>query len=242
MFTIKGEKIMEAYNIDQLSEKRFFNLMDLLVEWKKHEKKQPLELLSICVLCNHQNSDKLFHEIFIVGEISNSENDIKRAMMSKAPEDKAFIDEMNEWFEFGCPIGGRTLAFYQTCTFDSKSNLFDILSSLEKKCIEKYGETGINFYLPDTKSDEGGCYIATCVYGSYDCPEVWVLRRFRDYKLKESWCGRCFIRIYYSISPTIVRWFGTTKWFNHIWKARLDNIVKRLKEKGYHDTHYHDKF
>lgn len=96
--------------------------------------------------------------------------------------------------------------------------------------------------IDGAKSDEGGCNIATCVYGSYDCPEVWVLRRFRDYKLKESWCGRCFIRIYYSISPTIVRWFGTTKWFNHIWKARLDNIVKRLKEKGYHDTHYHDKF
>lgn len=26
-----------------------------------------------------------------------------------------------------------------------------------------------------------GCYVATCVYGSYDCPEVWTLRRFRDY-------------------------------------------------------------
>ena len=28
-------------------------------------------------------------------------------------------------------------------------------------------------------SSSGGCYIATCVYGSYDCPEVWTLRRFR---------------------------------------------------------------
>ncbi len=27
---------------------------------------------------------------------------------------------------------------------------------------------------------KNGCYIATCVYGSYDCPEVWTLRRFRD--------------------------------------------------------------
>ena len=27
----------------------------------------------------------------------------------------------------------------------------------------------------------GGCYVATAVYGSYDCPQVWTLRRYRDY-------------------------------------------------------------
>lgn len=40
----------------------------------------------------------------------------------------------------------------------------------------------------------GGCYIATAVYGSYDCPEVWTLRRFRDNFLAENWLGRMFIR------------------------------------------------
>ena len=46
------------------------------------------------------------------------------------------------------------------------------------------------------KSNEiqGGCYIATCVYGSYDCPEVWTLRRYRDYTLDLTWYGRTFIR------------------------------------------------
>ena len=27
---------------------------------------------------------------------------------------------------------------------------------------------------------KGGCYVATAVYGSYDCPQVWTLRRVRD--------------------------------------------------------------
>ena len=54
----------------------------------------------------------------------------------------------------------------------------------------------------------GGCYIATAVYGSYDCPQVWVLRRFRDYKLASAWYGRIFIQAYYTISPTIVNLFG----------------------------------
>lgn len=44
-----------------------------------------------------------------------------------------------------------------------------------------------------------GCYIATYVYGSYDCPQVWTLRRFRDYTLHETWYGRAFIKCYYAI-------------------------------------------
>ena len=88
---------------------------------------------------------------------------------------------------------------------------------------------------------EGGCYIATCVYGSYDCPEVWTFRRFRDYKLASSWLGRSFIHTYYAISPTIVRWFGKTKWFNHFWKGKLDRMVNRLQKKGYQATPYYDR-
>ncbi len=41
-----------------------------------------------------------------------------------------------------------------------------------------------------------GCYVATAVYGSYDCPEVWTLRRYRDNTLAETWYGRVFIKLY----------------------------------------------
>lgn len=57
---------------------------------------------------------------------------------------------------------------------------------------------------------DGGCHVATCVYGSHDCPQVWSLRRFRDDTLAKNIFGRAFIRTYYAISPTIVRWFGGT--------------------------------
>lgn len=86
-----------------------------------------------------------------------------------------------------------------------------------------------------------GCYIATCVYGSYDCPEVWTLRRFRDNILASTWYGRSFIKIYYSTSPTLVKWFGKTRWFNNLFKPFLDNMVTSLKEKGFSDTPYSDK-
>lgn len=88
----------------------------------------------------------------------------------------------------------------------------------------------------------GGCYVATCVYGSYDCPQVWVLRRYRDFYLDEHWWGRLFIKVYYKISPTIVRIFGKTKMFNIINRHILDKKIDKLYKKGYKDTLYHDKY
>ena len=89
--------------------------------------------------------------------------------------------------------------------------------------------------------NEGGCYVATCVYGSYDCPQVWTLRRFRDDFLACSIPGRAFIRVYYAVSPAIVRWFGGMKAFRSFWKRPLDHLVKKLMEHGVPDTPYQDK-
>ena len=86
-----------------------------------------------------------------------------------------------------------------------------------------------------------GCYIATAVYGSYDCPEVWILRRFRDDVLAESWCGRIFIRAYYGISPALVSRFGRKEWFKVVWKSPLDNLVGKLQKQGVENTPYQDK-
>lgn len=87
----------------------------------------------------------------------------------------------------------------------------------------------------------GGCYVATAVYGSYDCPQVWTLRRYRDYTLAETWYGRAFIRTYYAISPTLVKWFGHTEWFKKMWKGKLDRMVADLNAEGVKDTPYEDR-
>lgn len=87
----------------------------------------------------------------------------------------------------------------------------------------------------------GGCYVATAVYGSYDCPQVWTLRRYRDYTLAETWYGRAFIRTYYAISPTLVKWFGHTDWFKNMWRGKLDRMVSDLRSKGVESTPYEDR-
>jgi tetratricopeptide (TPR) repeat protein len=96
--------------------------------------------------------------------------------------------------------------------------------------------------IESNNKKKDGCYVATAVYGSYDCPQVWTLRRYRDYRLDSTWYGRLFIMIYYAISPTLVKWFGETKWFKKMWKSKLDRMVERLKAEGYEDTPYNDKY
>ena len=73
--------------------------------------------------------------------------------------------------------------------------------------------------------NSGGCYVATCVYGSYDCPEVWTLRRFRDNYLKRSYWGRLFIKAYYVVSPKVVSVFGSSTWFRLPIKTILSAFV-----------------
>lgn len=89
---------------------------------------------------------------------------------------------------------------------------------------------------------KGPCYVATAVYGSYDCPELWTLRRFRDYTLAETWYGRTFIKLYYATSPTLVKWFGKSKWFRNLCLAPLDKLVNYLQNRGVESTPYNDSF
>ena len=107
---------------------------------------------------------------------------------------------------------------------------------VQQSSLSSYG----NYNSKYSRSGIGGCYIATCVYGSYDCPNVWILRRFRDNVLAKSWYGKMFIGLYYSISPTIVKIFGKSNIFRRICLKPLDRIVASLKSKGYEDTPYKD--
>lgn len=96
-------------------------------------------------------------------------------------------------------------------------------------------------FIPPAQPKSGGCYIATAVYGNYDCPQVWTLRRFRDYQLAETWYGRVFIKLYYAVSPTLVKQFGGKAWFTRFWRTKLDKMVKRLQNKGFDSSPYNDR-
>jgi len=80
---------------------------------------------------------------------------------------------------------------------------------------------------------KGGCFIATCVYGSYSAPEVKVLRNFRDQVLLRNHAGQLFVRSYYAISPKIVLLINNKQKIKTILKNILiDPLVNYLKKNG----------
>lgn len=95
--------------------------------------------------------------------------------------------------------------------------------------------------LSSSSNSSGGCYIATAAYGSYDCPQVWVLRRYRDNRLAKSAAGRAFIKCYYAISPKLVKWFGGFEIINEANRFWLNRLVAKLQREGYADSPYLDQ-
>lgn len=126
----------------------------------------------------------------------------------------------------------------KTLTDEAKKTNIDSIMDYHNKIKELDPSYNIPGRPAPTKQ---GCYIATCVYGSYDCPEVWTLRRFRDNIMSTNVCGRLFIHTYYAISPTLVKLFGEYEWFKAIGRKPLNALVNRLKDKGVSDKPYQDK-
>ena len=141
---------------------------------------------------------------------------------------------------------------YYTKAVNDRFNVYAL--KVNDETVTKYRNTlsRIKQGLPEGTADpiseeeisnpsKGPCYVATAVYGTYDCPEVWTLRRFRDYTLAETWYGRAFIRTYYAISPTLVKWFGKSSIFKKICIAPLSKLVSHLQANGVENTPYNDR-
>ena len=142
---------------------------------------------------------------------------------------------------------------YYTNAVNARYNVYGM--KMNDETVEEYRKilNDIKKGLPEEKQgvigeeaidnpSSGPCYVATAVYGSYDCPEVWTLRRFRDYTLDNTWYGRMFIKGYYATSPSFVRHFGNTSLFKLLGRRFLDKFVAKLNNRGIENTPYKDKY
>ncbi|MBQ1257028.1 MAG: hypothetical protein IIX93_07115, partial [Clostridia bacterium] len=181
----------------------------------------------------------LVNSISVINDYFELTNEDKEAVLKKISDAilKMYSVTIVYNTQAGSNVGGIA---WQRNMLNATKNAF--LTEL-KQIAEKHSDSYIQELISKMSANEssGGCYVATCVYGSYDCPQVWTLRRYRDYTLAKTWYGRAFIRTYYAISPTLVKWFGHTDWFKNTWKPYLDRMVKKLNSIGFEDTPYNDK-
>lgn len=157
--------------------------------------------------------------------------------------EEAGIPLLKLWTSYGVRpdyISGRVTELLNT-PFDRQHHFEPRTAQhadVDEPAIEAEGQSSANA----KKVRKQGCYIATCVYGSYDCPQVWTLRRFRDERLSADCWGRLFIKAYYAISPIMVKLFGGSKLFREAWKKALDWLIVRLNERGFSDSPYNDRY
>ena len=80
----------------------------------------------------------------------------------------------------------------------------------------------------DSGGSDSGCYIATMSYGSYNAPQVLILREFRDRFLDKFKAGRAFIAWYYRTSPPFVEKHRSKKWLHATLRVPLNVFVAFL--------------
>lgn len=241
--------------VDNFNYGYFFECADRLVKWSTGKETcgyTCFDLGPIDVTEAYHKRTDCCRYITLSALINDSNCDValfmNRDLSRIHPNDKVFFEEINEWFNVGDKYedtfeGGDLIYVYQSflVTVKSENELKDFLKTLKSLTDARYPKTRFSYSLLGNESSSSeGCYIATYVYGSYDCPEVWVLRRFRDFTLKKTTIGRYFVKGYYAVSPTLVEKFGKKEWFNIFWKHKLDRLVLFLKGNGVADTCYND--
>ena len=172
---------------------------------------------------SHYNHNEFKSVIPIITDVIISDFKKHYNVIPKSSDEyKRFLFSREEMFD----KGKRFNVHLTTSDFDL---IMDALDSEYRKYIgyEKAVRPSVSVNNPPQKKE--GCYIATMVYGDYNHPSVLELREFRDNSLRKSILGNEFIKIYYKISPILVRKFENNKSINQVTKGILDKLVRKLK-------------
>lgn len=79
------------------------------------------------------------------------------------------------------------------------------------------------------QGSKSGCFIATFAFEDYNASEVLFLRYYRDSIIRNKFWGFAFIRIYYNISPSVVKILNHVPFARVIFKIFFKQLVKFLK-------------
>ena len=245
--------------MDEYTRERFVYIYDMLVKWQTRADGFycPVDILSINTSFapgplqdrNKVVGDRSYDYYYLYALLDDRISDIKEEISNRGhmhPSDEAFWKEALDRVEVGSVFSfasgdNEPCHLYHEFLLPSHNHkeLCREIDQLEQYFRAQRPNSNLEFRRPHNSGS--GCYVATAVYGSYDCPEVWTLRRFRDQRLAETAFGRAFIRLYYAVSPTVVRWFGKTAAFNRFFRKRLDRLVVWLQREGMESTPYRDK-
>ena len=80
------------------------------------------------------------------------------------------------------------------------------------------------------KEESSKCFIATAAFGTPFAEEIDILRKFRDEKLKSSFIGIAFVKVYYKISPPIAKIISKHRFLKRLARGILKPVVKFISK------------
>ena len=102
------------------------------------------------------------------------------------------------------------------------------IEGVDQETFDKAQKKVLNdMFTPEKKS---GCFIATATYGSYNSPEVLLLRKWRDNVLLKSSSGKIFVDFYYKVSPSIAKIIGKYTILKGVSKLILKPIINYVRK------------
>jgi hypothetical protein len=81
-------------------------------------------------------------------------------------------------------------------------------------------------------NQQSGCFVATAVYGNYQCAEVRMFRQYRDEVLSRSLIGRAMIRLYYNVGPHLAALISTHPIRKKVCRHVLDRVLSHMRRIG----------
>lgn len=250
-------------NIDKSADSIAFCLYDVLQLVKEHvvdteERRKILHQLHLD--CMSAASDFYYASYEIFDNVIERTFDTDWKHLENGKSAAQILEFLTEWIhtifgddydEIRAEAIEDSLSYYTSVLLDVEGKVTKKSLADYEKFVDLIRKFKPDFELPITptpkpveqnKQEASGCYIATSIYGSYDCPEVWLLRRFRDQVLDNYSLGRFFIKTYYAISPTLVSRYGGSNKFKCLFMPILNKIVASLKKRGWSDLPYRDKY
>lgn len=145
--------------------------------------------------------DKICHELSEAGFTAFDDEKISPDLFES---NKKFVENLvldNNIYEF---LVRKNLIHLDHCllcgeTLKSENKVkWTIFGRYYNMCSDCYEQN-----VPPHKRAKEGCYVATACYGSYDHPDVLILRNYRDKVLSKFKLGNKFIDFYYRFSPRL---------------------------------------
>ena len=145
---------------------------------------------------------------------------------------RAFYEEIREHrFEWNRYSHLIRPAYFKVKEFDTLKKNYNNPSMIKfyLKQFENDRDNQQRIKATESKKSEG-CFVATMVYGSYDHPNVILLREFRDKKLSTNYLGKIFIKGYYRYSPKYVQFVRDKRFLRSFSSMVVKVIVKIFKK------------